>query len=69
MPRQVHPTIDDAILETAKREKILSKNLHETFTHEQAVQLVLERAGVGILTQASAPGLAIIEMSESIVLR
>lgn len=53
--RQVHPTIHDAILETAKREKILSKNLHETFTYEQAVQLVLERAGVGILTQACAP--------------
>jgi DNA-binding transcriptional LysR family regulator len=39
----------------AKREKILPKNLHETFTYEQAVQLVLERAGVGILTQACAP--------------
>jgi DNA-binding transcriptional LysR family regulator len=53
--RQVHPTIHDAILEAAKREKILPKNLHETFTYEQAVQLVLERAGVGILTQACAP--------------
>ena len=53
--RQVHPAIHDAILETAKREKILSKNLHETFTYEQAVQLVLAHAGVGILTQACAP--------------
>jgi DNA-binding transcriptional LysR family regulator len=53
--RQVHPTIHDAILEAAEREKILPKNLHETFTYEQAVQLVLERAGVGILTQACAP--------------
>ena len=32
-----------------------SKNLHETFTYEQAAQLVLKRAGVGILTQACAP--------------
>lgn len=53
--RQVHPTIHEAILEAAKREKILPKNLHETFTYEQAVQLVLEHAGVGILTQACAP--------------
>jgi len=53
--RQVHPAIHDAILEAAKREKILPKNLHETFTYDQAVQLVLEHAGVGILTQASVP--------------
>lgn len=53
--RQVHPAIHDAIVEAAKREKILPKNLHETFTYEQAVQLVLEHAGVGILTQAGAP--------------
>jgi DNA-binding transcriptional LysR family regulator len=53
--RQVHPAIHDAILEAAKREKILPKNLHETFTSEQAVQLVLGRAGVGILTQTCAP--------------
>ena len=50
--REVHPTIYDAILETANREKISPKNLHETFTSEQAVQLVLGCAGVGILTQA-----------------
>jgi len=52
--RQVHPTIHDAILEAAKREKILPKILHETFTYEQAVQLVLEHAGIAIITQACA---------------
>jgi DNA-binding transcriptional LysR family regulator len=56
---QAHPTIHDAILETAKRERILPKNLHETFAYEQAVQLVLERAGVGILTKACAPALRV----------
>ena len=55
--RQVHPTVHDAIIETAKREKIAPKDVHETFTDQQAVQLVLERAGVGILTKAFAPDL------------
>lgn len=49
--KQVHPTIYEAILGTAKREEIALKNVHETFTREQVVQLVLERAGVGIVTE------------------
>jgi DNA-binding transcriptional LysR family regulator len=53
--KQVHPTIHDAILETAKNEKIAPKDMHETFTEQQAVQLVVERAGVGIFTKPCAP--------------
>ncbi len=52
--KQVHPTIHEAILGTAKQEEIALKNVHETFTGEQAVQLVIERAGVGILTKQCA---------------
>jgi DNA-binding transcriptional LysR family regulator len=53
--RQVHPTIHDAIFETARRERIAPKDVHETFTEHQAVQLVAERAGVGILMKTCTP--------------
>jgi len=57
--KQVHPTIHDAILETAKRETISPKHLHETFTEQQSVQLVVERTGVGILAKPCAPDLQV----------
>lgn len=52
--KQVHPTIHDAILETATLEAIAPKDAHETFTEQQAVHLVAEHAGVAILTKLSA---------------
>lgn len=52
--KQVYPTIHNAILETAKQEKIAPKDVHETFTNQQAVQLVLERAGIAIFTKPCA---------------
>ncbi len=54
--RQVHPTIHEAIFEQARREGIPPKDAHDTFTEQQAVQLVTEHAGVAILTKASDPG-------------
>ena len=49
--RQVHPLIHEAILDTARLEKIVPKDAHETFTANQAVHLVSEHAGVAIFAE------------------
>lgn len=54
--KQVHPTIHDAVLEAAKRNGITTKLTHFTLTEEQAIQLVLQRTGVAILTNPCALG-------------
>jgi DNA-binding transcriptional LysR family regulator len=56
--KQAHPTIHDAILETAERDEISPKQTHYTLTQEQAAHLVLERAGIAILAKPYVRDLA-----------
>jgi DNA-binding transcriptional LysR family regulator len=52
--RRVHPTIHDAILETASREKIPPRKAHDIMAVQQAIHLVSDGLGVAILTKPMA---------------
>jgi DNA-binding transcriptional LysR family regulator len=52
--RQVHPTIHDAILETASRGGIAPQKAHDIMGVRQAIHLVSEGLGVAILTRPMA---------------
>ncbi len=63
--RQVHSVIQDAIIETARREGIAPKHAHDIITPQQAFHLVSERVGVAILPKPSATGFR----TEGVVIR
>jgi DNA-binding transcriptional LysR family regulator len=52
--RRVHPTIHDAILDTANRAGIPPRKAHEIMAVRQAIHLVSEGLGVTILTKPMA---------------
>jgi DNA-binding transcriptional LysR family regulator len=52
--RRVHPTIHDAILDTASREGIPPRKAHDIMALRQAIHLVSEGLGVAILTAPMA---------------
>ena len=52
--RQVHPTIHDAILDTASRGGIAPQKAHDIMAVRQAIHLVSEGLGVAILTEPMA---------------
>lgn len=54
--RRVHPGIHGAIMEAARREGIAPKQSHDIITTQQAMHLVSEHVGVGILTKPTALG-------------
>jgi DNA-binding transcriptional LysR family regulator len=51
--KRLDPIVHDTIMEVARRDGITPKCTHDAVTAEQAVQLVSERVGVGIVTQPS----------------
>jgi DNA-binding transcriptional LysR family regulator len=50
-PKRLHPIIHDAIMAVARRDGIRPKCTHDAVTAEQAVHLVSEQVGVGIVTK------------------
>jgi hypothetical protein len=52
--RRVHPTIHDAILDTASREGIPPRKAQEIMAVRQAIHLVSEGLGVAILIKPMA---------------
>ena len=50
-PKRLHPMIHEIVMESARRDGITPKCLHAAVTAEQAVQLVSEQVGVGIITK------------------
>lgn len=52
--RRVHPTIHDAILDTASRAGIVPRTAHDIMGVRQAIHLVSEGQGVAILTKPMA---------------
>ena len=53
-PKRLHPTVHDAILAVARRDGIRPKCTHDAVTAEQAIHLVSEQVGVGIVTKPNA---------------
>jgi DNA-binding transcriptional LysR family regulator len=53
-PKRLHPMVHDAIMTAARRDGIRPKCTHDAVTAEQAVQLVSEQVGVGIVTKPKA---------------
>ena len=53
-PKRLHPIVHDAIMKVARRDGITPKCTHDAVTAEQAVQLVSEQVGVGIVTNPNA---------------
>jgi DNA-binding transcriptional LysR family regulator len=56
-PKRLHPIIHDAIMRAARRERITPKYTHDAVTAEQALQLVSEHVGVGLVTKPTAHAL------------
>jgi DNA-binding transcriptional LysR family regulator len=56
LARRVHPVVHDAILDAARRERIVPKHAHYTLTVQEAVHLVSQHIGVAILTKPAAVG-------------
>jgi DNA-binding transcriptional LysR family regulator len=54
--RRIHPVIHDAIMDTARLQRIAPKHAHDILTAQQAVHLVSEHAGVAFLTKPAAQG-------------
>lgn len=54
--RRVHPVVRGAIMDAARREGIAPKHAHDIITAQEAVHLVSEHVGVGILTKPMALG-------------
>lgn len=52
--KRLHPIVHDAIMEVARRDGITPRCTHDAVTAEQAVQLVSEQVGVGIVTKPNA---------------
>ena len=50
-PKRLHPIIHETVMGAARREGITPKCLHAAVTAEQAVQLVSEQVGVGIISK------------------
>jgi hypothetical protein len=50
-PKRLHPSVHDAILAVARRDGIRPKCTHDALTAEQAIHLVSEQVGVGIVTK------------------
>jgi len=53
-PKRLHPIVHDAIMAVARRDGIRPKCTHDAVTAEQAVHLVSEQVGVGIVTKPNA---------------
>ena len=49
--KQVHPLLRSAIIETAQREEIVPKDIHDILTAQEAFHLVAQREGIAILTK------------------
>jgi DNA-binding transcriptional LysR family regulator len=56
LARRVHPVVRGAIMDAARREGIAPKHAHDVITAQEAVHLVSEHVGVGILTKPMALG-------------
>ncbi|MBZ5666490.1 MAG: LysR family transcriptional regulator [Acidobacteriia bacterium] len=54
LARRVHPVVRGAIMDAARREGIAPKHAHDVITAQEAVHLVSEHVGVGILTKPVA---------------
>jgi len=50
-PKRLHPIIHETEMEAARRDGIKPKSVHAAVTAEQAVQLVSEQVGVGIISK------------------
>jgi DNA-binding transcriptional LysR family regulator len=50
-PKRLHPIIHETVMEVARRHGITPKCVHAAVTAEQAVQLVSEQVGVGIISK------------------
>ena len=50
-PKRLHPAVHDAVMEVARRDGITPKCVHAAVTAEQAIQLVSEQVGVGIISK------------------
>jgi hypothetical protein len=50
-PKRLHPIVNDAIMAVARRDGIRPKCTHDAVTAEQAIYLVSEQIGVGIVTK------------------
>ena len=55
-PKQVHPLLYEAVMDTARRESIALKHAHNVIAPQEAVDLVSDHMGVAILTQPTARG-------------
>src|SRR6202046_4644592 len=55
-PKQVHPLLYEAVMDTARRETIALKHAHNVIAPQEAVDLVSDHLGVAILTQPTARG-------------
>lgn len=53
-PKRIHPVVHDAIMAVARRDGIRPKCTHDAVTAEQAIHLVSEQVGVGIVTKPNA---------------
>jgi DNA-binding transcriptional LysR family regulator len=51
---RVHPVLHDAIIEAARCESIIPKDVHDVLTAQQALHLVAEHVGVAILVKPAA---------------
>ena len=50
-PKRLHPIIHETVMQAARRDGITPKCVHAAVTAEQAVQLVSEQVGVGIISK------------------
>ena len=50
-PKRLHPIIHETVMEAARRDGITPKGVHAAVTAEQAVHLVSEQVGVGIISK------------------
>ena len=50
-PKRLHPIIHETVMEAARRDGITPKSVHAAVTAEQAIQLVSEQVGVGIISK------------------
>lgn len=53
-PKRLHPIVYDAIMASARRDGITPKCTHDVVTAEQAIHLVSEQVGIGIVTKPNA---------------
>jgi len=53
-PKRLQPIVHEAILAAARRDGIRPKCTHDAVTAEQAIHLVSEQVGVGIVTKPNA---------------